>query len=103
VRVEKPLQLAEFLLHNHPKWNIDFLKIEIGQRIKDKSKFAEYNRKRSSLRKYSKNKKTTELVLSDKMPLYIDYYTAWVDENGITNFREDVYGRDEVLSEKLFF
>ncbi len=102
VRVEKPLQVAEFLLENHPKWNIDYLKIEIGQRVKDKSKITEYNQKRNSLRRNSKDKKTTELILSRKMPLYIDYYTAWVDEKGITNFREDVYGRDKALKEILF-
>ncbi|MBT8379284.1 MAG: L,D-transpeptidase family protein [Ignavibacteria bacterium] len=101
VRVEKPLKLAEFLLEDHPKWNIDFLKIEIGQRVKDKSKIAEYNRKRNSLRRYSKDEKTTELVLSQKMPLYIDYYTVWVDENGVTNFRKDVYNRDDTLMEHL--
>jgi murein L,D-transpeptidase YcbB/YkuD len=102
VRVEKPLPLAEFLLKDHPKWNIDYLKIEIGQKVKDKSIVAEYNRQRSTLRRNSKGKKTTELILSKKMPLFIDYYTAWVDENGITNFRADVYGRDEILKEYFF-
>jgi murein L,D-transpeptidase YcbB/YkuD len=102
VRVEKPLPLAEFLLKEHPKWNIDYLKIEIGQKVKDRSLILEYNRIRNSLRRSSKGKKTTELILSKKMPLYIDYYTAWADDNGITNFRADVYGRDEILKEHLF-
>jgi murein L,D-transpeptidase YcbB/YkuD len=35
------------------------------------------------------------------MPLYIDYYTAWVDENGVTNFRDDVYGRDGILIQEM--
>ncbi len=102
VRVEKPLQVAEYLLKDHPKWNIDYLKIEIGQRVDDKSKITEYKQKRKSLRRNSRDDKTTELVLSRKTPLYIDYFTAWVDENGITNFRDDVYGKDEVLREQLF-
>ena len=38
VRVEKPLQLAAYILRNHPKWNIDYLKIEIGQRVGDSNK-----------------------------------------------------------------
>ncbi len=102
VRVEKPLKLAELLLKDHPKWNIDYLKIEIGQKVKDKSLISEYNRIRKSLRRSSRDEKTTELILSKKMPLYIDYYTAWVDDNGVTNFRTDVYGRDKILKEHLF-
>jgi murein L,D-transpeptidase YcbB/YkuD len=101
VRVEKPMPLAEFLLKNHPKWNLDFLKIEIGQKVEDKSKISEYYKMRNSLRKNSKDNKTTEVFLSKKFPLYIDYFTAWVDDNGVINFRTDVYDRDKVLLEYL--
>jgi murein L,D-transpeptidase YcbB/YkuD len=104
VRVEKPLQLAEFILRDHSKWNIDYLKIEIGQRVDDKSKISEYYEKRSSLRnrKYSTKDKTTEVILDKKIPLFIDYYTAWVDDSGAINFRDDIYRRDKVLAEYLF-
>jgi len=103
VRVEKPLQLAEFILRDHSKWNIDYLKIEIGQRVDDKSIVSEYYQKRSSLRKrkYSSEDKTTELILEKKIPLFIDYYTVWVDNNGAINFRDDIYRRDKVLMEYL--
>jgi L,D-transpeptidase YcbB len=101
VRVEKPLPLAEFLLKGHPKWNIDFLKIEIGMKIEDKSKISEYYKKRNSLRNNSRDNKTTEVFLSKKFPLYIDYFTAWVDSNGEINFREDVYSKDKILMEYL--
>jgi L,D-transpeptidase YcbB len=97
VRVEKPLPLAEFLLRNHPSWNINYLKIEIGQKIEDKSIVSEYYKKRSSLRKYASTGQTTDVILSQKTPVYIDYYTAWVDDEGVINFREDVYSRDKVL------
>ncbi|MBZ0199782.1 MAG: L,D-transpeptidase family protein, partial [Ignavibacteriaceae bacterium] len=33
MRVEKPLQLAEYILQNNSKWNIDYLKLEIGTKI----------------------------------------------------------------------
>ena len=104
VRVEKPLQLAEFILRDHSKWNIDYLKIEIGQRVDDKSKISEYYQKRSSLRnrKYSTEDKTTEVILEKKIPLFIDYYTAWVDDSGAINFRDDIYRRDKLLAEYLF-
>jgi L,D-transpeptidase YcbB len=101
VRVEKPLPLAEFLLRNHPKWNIDFLKIEIGQKVEDKSIVSEYYKKRESLRKYASLGETTDVILSQKTPVYIDYYTAWVDNEGVTQFRADVYDRDKVLLEYL--
>lgn len=101
VRVEKPLPLAEFLLRNHPKWNINYLKIEIGQKVEDKSIVSEYYKKRSSLRKYASLGETTDIILSQKTPVYIDYYTAWVDDEGVINFRADVYDRDKVLTEYL--
>jgi murein L,D-transpeptidase YcbB/YkuD len=99
--VEKPLQLAEYILKNHSKWNIDFLKIEIGQTVTDKTKISEYNKLRSELRKNSSYGKTTELKLEKKIPLFIDYYTAWVDKEGRLNFREDVYKKDKILSDYL--
>jgi len=101
VRVEKPLPLAEFLLRNHPGWNINYLKIEIGQKIEDKSVVSEYYKKRSSLRKFASTGQTTDVILSQKTPVYIDYYTAWVDDNGVIQFRTDVYDRDKVLLEYM--
>jgi murein L,D-transpeptidase YcbB/YkuD len=101
VRVENPMPLAEFLLRNHPKWNIDFLKIEIGLNVDNKEAIKEFKEKRESLRKYASLGKTTDVILSKKVPIYIDYYTAWVDNNGVANFRADVYDRDKVLLEYL--
>ncbi len=99
VRVEKPLQLAEFVLKDHSKWNLDYLKIETGQKVESKEVVSEYYQKRSSLRRnhYSSKDKTTEVILERKIPLFIDYYTAWVDINGEINFRDDVYRRDKIL------
>lgn len=101
VRVEKPLTLAEFLLKDHPKWNIDFLKIEIGNKVEDKKKIVEYKKQRNKLRKVKEDEKTTELFLSQKVSLFLDYYTAWVDANGEINIRDDVYAKDKVLFEYL--
>ena len=101
IRVEHPLPLAEFLLKGNPKWNIDFVKIEIGMKAANDSIAKVYTVKRESLRKYASLGQTTDVVLSRKVPVYIDYYTAWVDNKGTTQFRADVYDRDEVLLEYL--
>jgi murein L,D-transpeptidase YcbB/YkuD len=33
----------------------------------------------------------------------ITYYTAWVDDNGKLNFRDDIYGHDKDLAQKMFY
>jgi len=102
VRVEKPLMLSEYILKDHPDWDIDYLRIEIGQEPEDKSKIEEYKNKRKDLRKNRSFGKTTEIVLEKPVHLFIDYYTAWVDDNGNFNFREDVYRKDKKIKELLF-
>jgi murein L,D-transpeptidase YcbB/YkuD len=102
VRVEKPIQLAEYLLRNNSKWTIDYLKIEIGQKVNDKSIVDEYYRKRTALRKNFSYGVTTEVKLDNKIPVFIDYYTVWVDKDGKLNYRDDVYNRDQILAEHLF-
>lgn len=101
VRVEEPLKLAEFVLRNQSRWNLDFLKMEIGLSVEDREKIAEFNRRRSELRRNSSYGKTTEVRLDKTIPLFIDYHTAWVDQSGKLNLRADVYNRDEVLTNYL--
>ena len=102
IRVEKPLTFAEYILKDNSNWNIDFVKIEIGQNPDDQSKISEYTQKRNELRKNMSYGKTTNVVLDKKIPLFVDYYTAWVDENGDINFRDDIYRKDEILKNYLF-
>jgi murein L,D-transpeptidase YcbB/YkuD len=40
--------------------------------------------------------------LKKSVPVIITYYTAWVDEAGILNFRDDIYKHDEHLAKKMF-
>ena len=39
--------------------------------------------------------------LKTKIPVYIGYFTAWVDRDGTIHFYNDIYGHDARLSELL--
>ncbi len=101
MRVEKPMLLAEYVLKDHPVWNLDYVKTEIGLPADDKAKAAEYKEKRSSLRRGMGKEKYTSINLEKKIPIFVDYYTSWVDESGIVNLRNDVYGRDKMIKAAL--
>jgi murein L,D-transpeptidase YcbB/YkuD len=40
--------------------------------------------------------------IEDPIPVFIEYYTAWVDEDGVLQFRKDIYGHDRKMLRKLF-
>lgn len=44
---------------------------------------------------------TVEHPLTQKVPMYLIYMTAWVDENGVVQFRPDIYQRDQKISRSL--
>ncbi len=35
-----------------------------------------------------------DIRLDETVPVYMIYLTGWVDEHGVVNFRDDIYGRD---------
>jgi murein L,D-transpeptidase YcbB/YkuD len=74
IRIEKPIQLADYLLRDHPKWNLEKLIAAVN------------------------SKKNKTILLSHPINIHILYWTAWVDNDGIVNFREDIYGRDSRLN-----
>jgi murein L,D-transpeptidase YcbB/YkuD len=102
IRVEKPFQLAEFLLKNNSKWTLDYIKIETGFAVADQTKIAEFKQVRGELRRNSSYGKTTEVKLDQHIPVFVDYFTAWVNDEGTINFRSDVYDRDKILKKYLF-
>jgi murein L,D-transpeptidase YcbB/YkuD len=102
IRVEKPFQLAEYLLKNHSKWNLEYIKIETGFASADNTKIAEFQQKRNELRRGSSYGKTTEVRLEQNIPVFVDYYTAWVNDEGIVNFRNDIYDKDKIVKKYLF-
>ncbi len=96
VRVEKPLQLAEYLLEQNTKYSMDDINAEIGIKPADESKLARY---RANLAKKPHSK---DFPLDVSVPVYVDYFTAWVDGDGILQFRADVYEKDTILAKALF-
>ena len=48
----------------------------------------------------SDEKQTVSII--DPVPVFISFYTAWVDESGLLNFREDIYKRDSTVAGKMF-
>ena len=78
IRLEEPEKMANYLLRDQPEWT--------PERIEDAMN--------SGTEKYVK--------LKEPIPVFITYYTAWVDDAGQLNFREDIYGHDETLANRMF-
>jgi murein L,D-transpeptidase YcbB/YkuD len=75
IRVEKPQELAEWVLG--PDWTPEAIEdaVEAG--------------------------KERAVDLAQPIPVHIVYWTAWVDAEGILQVRNDVYGRDEPPDQAL--
>ena len=42
------------------------------------------------------------VTLKTKIPVFIGYFTAWVDSDGTVHFYDDIYKRDDRLAEMIF-
>jgi L,D-transpeptidase YcbB len=71
IRLERPEDFAAYLLKGQQGWN--------------EKKIAEA----------MKSEKPLQVDLEKDYPVYIVYRTAWVDNDGKVNFRDDIYGHDE--------
>ena len=43
-----------------------------------------------------------DVPLAKSVPIYMMYLTAWVGEDGVVNFRDDVYKRDAKIDTSNF-
>lgn len=77
IRLGKPIELAEYVLTGNPKWTRQAL-IAALDSVKDYT-----------------------VKLPQPIPRYSFYCTAWVDEQGKVNFREDIYSRDQPVINAL--
>lgn len=77
IRVAEPKKLASFLLKDYPEWTDEKITAAMN-----KGKEQYFN-------------------LKQTVPVFIGYFTAWVDRDGLLNFRNDVYGHDKKMAAHL--
>jgi murein L,D-transpeptidase YcbB/YkuD len=76
IRLEAPLDLAELVLRDNPNWSRPVIDSAIS------------------------GGREQTVTLRRPLPVHLLYWTVWVDENSVLQFRDDIYGRDgPVLSE----
>ncbi len=73
IRIQKPLDLALYLLRQDPKWSRETLLRALDE-ARDRS-----------------------VPLPEPMPIHVLYWTAWADADGTIEFRPDIYGQDPPL------
>ncbi|RAU83322.1 L,D-transpeptidase family protein [Pontibacter arcticus] len=78
VRVEKPVELAKYLLKGMNEWD------------------------ESSIRETMNGGEEKWITLPKQVQVYLVYFTSWVDENGDIHFREDLYKHDKKLEQEYF-
>ena len=78
IRIEQPKKLAQYVLRDQPEWT--------EPRI-DSAMLAG---------------KELFVAIKNPTPVYIAYFTTWVDSAGKLNFRKDIYKRDLKLEEVIF-
>ena len=78
IRLSEPEKLAQYVLRNNADWPP------------------------SRITEAMNSGKETFVKLNKPIPVIITYYTAWVDENGVLNFRDDIYGNDREIAKKMF-
>jgi murein L,D-transpeptidase YcbB/YkuD len=78
IRLAEPEKMAQYLLRHQPDWTPERISEAMNS---GKEKFVK---------------------LKDPIPVFITYYTSWVDENNQLNFREDIYKHDQKLAAKMF-
>lgn len=73
IRVQDPVKLAEFVLQDPEEWS------------------------RESIEEESSGTRTNRVALSQKLPVFVTYFTAFIDEDQKVHFVADEYGQDQKL------
>ena len=99
VRVQKPFELACFLLQGADEWTLDKIRIAMDMR-------PETDRGREYLTEHADDPRPFKIItyrdVTPRVPVYIIYYTAYPDpETGEVCFWPDLYGYDQVIRKNL--
>lgn len=78
IRLSDPEKMANYVLKDNTEWSPESINSAMN----------------SQEEKYVK--------LKNPIPVLITYYTAWVDENNLLHFADDIYGHDKAVIEKMF-
>jgi murein L,D-transpeptidase YcbB/YkuD len=74
IRLERPLELAEYLLAGQDGWS------------------------RSKIEEVIAQGRTLTVPLARPIPVHLTYVTAWASDDGRAHFRDDIYGLDAALA-----
>lgn len=78
IRLAEPKKLAAYLLRKQPEWTEQKMNGAMSVPVEE------------------------WVAIKDPLPVFITYFTAWVDSEGSLNFRDDIYGHDKKLATHLF-
>jgi murein L,D-transpeptidase YcbB/YkuD len=78
IRLEQPKKLAEYLLADRPEWNS------------------------AKIDKAMNSKTEIWVNMKQPVPVFITYFTSWVDKDGLLHFRDDLYGHDRAMAKQMF-
>ena len=78
IRLSQPKKLAEYLLEDRTDWTPE------------------------KITKAMLSPKEIWVTVKKPVPVFITYFTSWVDKDGMINFRDDIYGHDQRMSKQLF-
>lgn len=99
VRVEKPLELAYFCLPEMDDEKFNLMRDKILFSIERQPISAKGKR----LKETSPNSlKIRDISIKPQIPVLLEYYTVYVDENGEVSFCNDIYNLDEQLYKNLW-
>lgn len=77
IRVSQPLALADYLLRDDNSWDLKRIQSTVA------------------------GGKIQTVMLADAMPVHLLYWTAYQDDQGLVNFRKDIYERDGAVFKAL--
>ena len=102
VRVERPFDLAQYVLDDPDEWLLDKIRISMGmtpETDQGKQYLSDFMAKRHD---DSEEPKLIGYVpVKPRVPIYIIYQTIWPDQYGAMRTWPDVYGYDQLIGKAL--